>query len=258
MPGGTPSTPSGSLPYVFADGRDAAAREKIIATLRGREGWIGVFDGGANSLATDDMLYRVSDLVLVPFRDSQEDLRVARPVGEGEQRPGQPLAEVGQHRRRHGEQLRRRPGRAGAGDEERAFAGEQHAGLAGRHALDERFEPFVGPHRHALAKGGERRRRIEPVQAGKLRAGKRRHPRGKNLFLGVGAAPEAFLAARPSGDLQPCPEVHQKTWSQRHPDSHATTRPGLGHLELGGRREKRVKGAEAALASPIQVRGGAG
>lgn len=69
--------PSGSLPYVFADGRDAAAREKIIATLRGREGWIGVFDGGANSLATDDMLYRVSDLVLVPFRDSQEDLRVA-------------------------------------------------------------------------------------------------------------------------------------------------------------------------------------
>lgn len=68
--------PAGALPYVFADGRQEAARQKIIATLRGREGWIGVIDGGANRVDVDSMLYQASDLVLLPFRDSQEDLRV--------------------------------------------------------------------------------------------------------------------------------------------------------------------------------------
>jgi chromosome partitioning protein len=69
--------PAGSLPYVFADGRSAAAREKIVATLRSRPDWYGVIDGGANSLETDVAICQASDLVLLPFRDSQEDLRVA-------------------------------------------------------------------------------------------------------------------------------------------------------------------------------------
>lgn len=73
---GRETPPAGSLPYVFADGRTAQARSQIIATLHGRPGWIGVIDGGANSMDTDGELYQASDLVLIPFRDSQEDVRV--------------------------------------------------------------------------------------------------------------------------------------------------------------------------------------
>lgn len=68
--------PHGSLPYVFGDGRSAQARARIISTLREREGWFGVIDGGANRIETDSALYQAADLVLLPFRDSQEDLRV--------------------------------------------------------------------------------------------------------------------------------------------------------------------------------------
>jgi chromosome partitioning protein len=68
--------PHGTLPYVFADGRSAHARVKIIATLRERTNWIGVIDGGANNFDTDSAIYQAADLVLLPFRDSQEDLRV--------------------------------------------------------------------------------------------------------------------------------------------------------------------------------------
>jgi len=68
--------PHGSQPYVFADGRSPQARAQIIATLRERSGWFGVIDGGANRIETDSSLYQAADLVLLPFRDSQEDLRV--------------------------------------------------------------------------------------------------------------------------------------------------------------------------------------
>ncbi|MDP5238289.1 ParA family protein [Uliginosibacterium sp. 31-16] len=68
--------PHGALPYVFADGRTEQARAKIISALRARNDWIGVIDGGANRMETDSALYAESDLVLLPFRDSQEDLRV--------------------------------------------------------------------------------------------------------------------------------------------------------------------------------------
>lgn len=68
--------PAGSLPYVFADGRLAPARQQILSTLRGRPGWIGVVDGGANRTDVDSELYQAADLVLLPFRDSPEDLRV--------------------------------------------------------------------------------------------------------------------------------------------------------------------------------------
>lgn len=66
----------GVLPYVFADGRSDATREQIISALRSRKGWLGVIDGGANRIETDSALYEESDLVLLPFRDSHEDLRV--------------------------------------------------------------------------------------------------------------------------------------------------------------------------------------
>lgn len=68
--------PQGKLPYVHADARNADAREKIISALKSREGWIGVVDGGANRPTVDLDVCRLSDLVLLPFRDSQEDLRV--------------------------------------------------------------------------------------------------------------------------------------------------------------------------------------
>ncbi|MDO6388093.1 MULTISPECIES: ParA family protein [unclassified Uliginosibacterium] len=68
--------PAHSLPYVYADGRSATARNRILATLRERDNWVGVIDGGANSLDTDSALHAEADLVLLPFRDSAEDLRV--------------------------------------------------------------------------------------------------------------------------------------------------------------------------------------
>ena len=62
--------------YVLADARSPEARHKVIAKLRELSHWIGVLDGGANRTATDLALYEVADLVLLPFRDSAEDLRV--------------------------------------------------------------------------------------------------------------------------------------------------------------------------------------
>lgn len=61
--------------YVVADARSAKAREQMMAKLRNLPGWIGVLDGGANRTDTDIALYELSNLVLLPFRDSAEDLR---------------------------------------------------------------------------------------------------------------------------------------------------------------------------------------
>lgn len=62
--------------YVMADARTPQAREKVVNTMRGLKEWIGVIDGGANRTPIDIAVYELSDLVLLPFRDSQEDLRV--------------------------------------------------------------------------------------------------------------------------------------------------------------------------------------
>lgn len=62
--------------YIMADARSPQAREKVVAKLRELSGWIGVLDGGANRTETDISLYEMSDLVLLPFRDSAEDLRI--------------------------------------------------------------------------------------------------------------------------------------------------------------------------------------
>jgi len=61
--------------YVMADARSAEAREKVVDKLRDLPGWVGVLDGGANRTETDIALYDLSDIVLLPFRDSPEDLR---------------------------------------------------------------------------------------------------------------------------------------------------------------------------------------
>lgn len=62
--------------YVMADARSPLAREKVVDKLRELSGWVGVLDGGANRTETDVSLYEMSDLVLLPFRDSAEDLRI--------------------------------------------------------------------------------------------------------------------------------------------------------------------------------------
>lgn len=61
--------------YVMADARSPDAREKVVEKLRELPGWVGVLDGGANRTDTDISLYDLSDIVLLPFRDSPEDLR---------------------------------------------------------------------------------------------------------------------------------------------------------------------------------------
>ncbi|MEC5399444.1 hypothetical protein [Uliginosibacterium sp. H1] len=62
--------------YVLADARSPEAREKVVDKLRDLRGWVGVLDGGANRTETDISLYEMSDVVLLPFRDSAEDLRI--------------------------------------------------------------------------------------------------------------------------------------------------------------------------------------
>ena len=62
--------------YVMADARSPEAREKVIDKLRDLRGWVGVLDGGANRTETDISLYEMSDVVLLPFRDSAEDMRI--------------------------------------------------------------------------------------------------------------------------------------------------------------------------------------
>ncbi|KAF7599325.1 MAG: hypothetical protein CGU28_14055 [Candidatus Dactylopiibacterium carminicum] len=62
--------------YVMADARSPEVREKVVGKLRDLPGWIGVLDGGANRTETDVALYELADLVLLPFRDSAEDIRV--------------------------------------------------------------------------------------------------------------------------------------------------------------------------------------
>ena len=64
--------------YLPADARKPEQLRKVAATLKGVDGWIGIIDGGAGRLEMDDQLYALSELVLLPFRDSHEDLRTVR------------------------------------------------------------------------------------------------------------------------------------------------------------------------------------
>lgn len=72
--GREPLDPTGRR-YLMADARTREALGKVVAKIRELPGWIGVIDGGANRTEMDRRLYGIADLVVLPFRDSHEDLR---------------------------------------------------------------------------------------------------------------------------------------------------------------------------------------
>lgn len=61
--------------YLIADARSREALGKVTDKIRSLKAWLGVIDGGGNRTEMDRRLYGVADLVLLPFRDSHEDIR---------------------------------------------------------------------------------------------------------------------------------------------------------------------------------------
>jgi hypothetical protein len=72
--GREPLEPAGRR-YLIADARSREALGKVVDKIRALPGWIGVIDGGANRTDMDRRLYGLANVVLLPFRDSHEDLR---------------------------------------------------------------------------------------------------------------------------------------------------------------------------------------
>lgn len=69
-----PLNPKGRR-YLIADARTREALTKIVDKIRSLDDWIGILDGGGNRTDVDKRLYAMADLVLLPFRDSHEDMR---------------------------------------------------------------------------------------------------------------------------------------------------------------------------------------
>lgn len=69
-----PLSPEGRR-YLIADARTREALIKVTDKLRQLEGWMGVIDGGGNRTEMDRRLYGLAEIVLLPFRDSHEDIR---------------------------------------------------------------------------------------------------------------------------------------------------------------------------------------
>ncbi|MBI4996058.1 MAG: hypothetical protein HZC22_03995 [Rhodocyclales bacterium] len=61
--------------YLVADARSREALARVVDKIRSLNAWMGVIDGGGNRTEIDRKLYGLADLVLLPFRDSQEDIR---------------------------------------------------------------------------------------------------------------------------------------------------------------------------------------
>jgi chromosome partitioning protein len=61
--------------YLTADARTREALAKVVDKIRTLHAWLGVIDGGGNRTEMDRRLYGLADLVLLPFRDSHEDIR---------------------------------------------------------------------------------------------------------------------------------------------------------------------------------------
>ncbi|MDP2808621.1 MAG: hypothetical protein Q8O34_00545 [Rhodocyclaceae bacterium] len=61
--------------YLIADARSREALGKVVDKIRSLKAWMGVIDGGGNRTEMDRKLYSLADLVLLPFRDSHEDIR---------------------------------------------------------------------------------------------------------------------------------------------------------------------------------------
>jgi hypothetical protein len=69
-----PLVPAGRR-YLVADARTRESLGKVVDKVRSLKAWMGVIDGGGNRTEMDRKLYSVADLVLLPFRDSHEDIR---------------------------------------------------------------------------------------------------------------------------------------------------------------------------------------
>ncbi|MCX7165692.1 MAG: hypothetical protein NTV11_05385 [Rhodocyclales bacterium] len=69
-----PLDPAGRR-YLVADARSREALTKVSSKIRSLDSWMGVIDGGGNRTEMDRNLYGLADLVLLPFRDSHEDIR---------------------------------------------------------------------------------------------------------------------------------------------------------------------------------------
>lgn len=69
-----PLSPEGRR-YLTADARSAEALGRVMDKLRTLNGWMGVIDGGGNRTEIDRKLYSLANVVLLPFRDSHEDIR---------------------------------------------------------------------------------------------------------------------------------------------------------------------------------------
>lgn len=69
-----PLNPEGRR-YLVADARTREALSKVADKIRSLDAWMGVVDGGGNRTEMDRKLYGLADLVLLPFRDSHEDIR---------------------------------------------------------------------------------------------------------------------------------------------------------------------------------------
>lgn len=61
--------------YLTADARTRESLHKVVAKLSTLAAWKGVIDGGGNRTEMDRQLYGMASLVLLPFRDSHEDMR---------------------------------------------------------------------------------------------------------------------------------------------------------------------------------------
>jgi hypothetical protein len=72
--GREPLDPSGRR-YLVADARSREALSKVTSKIRSLKAWMGIIDGGGNRTEMDRDLYSMADLVLLPFRDSHEDIR---------------------------------------------------------------------------------------------------------------------------------------------------------------------------------------
>lgn len=70
--------PRGERRYTPLDGRSPDRLKKVVGLLEAMPDWIGVIDGGGNRPEMDRQFYEMSNLVLLPFRDSHEDIRTVR------------------------------------------------------------------------------------------------------------------------------------------------------------------------------------
>lgn len=61
--------------YLPFDARQTDNLERVVKKLRAVDNWYGVIDGGGNRPQMDATLAGLADLVLLPFRDSHEDIR---------------------------------------------------------------------------------------------------------------------------------------------------------------------------------------